>query len=107
MNTSRLGSQFRISAAMKPYVLRVRLRGSDFDFGSDPETAAAFTKCIEEMRIIPVTKRHVSTIAADRAILKTLKVAVDFQIAHLRYRSLKTMETQSLDTLDGVVAWTA
>ena len=103
MNISRLVSQFRISGAMKPYVLRIRLRGSDFDFGSDPETAAAFTKCIEEMRRILRRKRHVSTIAADRAILKTLDAAVDFQLAHLRYHSLKTMETQSLDTLDGLI----
>ena len=71
MNTSRLLSQFRVSVAMKPYVLRVRLRGSDFDFGSDPETAATFTKCINEMRRILVKKRHVSAITADRAILKT------------------------------------
>lgn len=103
MNTSRLLSQFRVSVAMKPYVLRVRLRGSDFDFGSDPETAATFTKCINEMRRILVKKRHVSAITADRAILKTLEAAVDFQLAHLRYSSLKTMEAQSLDTLDRLI----
>jgi hypothetical protein len=102
MNISRLLSQFRISVAMKPYVLRVRLRGSDFDFGSDPETAAAFTKCIKEMRRILIHKR-IPVIAADRAILKTLEAAVDFQLADLRYRSLKTMEAQSLDTLDGLI----
>src|SRR5262245_39313569 len=103
MNTSRLVSQFRVSDAMKPYVLRVRLRGSDFDFGSDPETAATFTNCINEMRRILVKKRHVSAIAADRAILKTLEAAVDFQLAYLRYRSLKTMDDQSLDTLDRLI----
>jgi hypothetical protein len=102
MNVSRLLSQFRISVAMKPYVLRVRLRGSDFDFGSDPETAATFTKCIKEMRAILI-KRRVPAITADRAILKTLAVAVDFQLADLRYRSLKTMEAQSLDTLDRLI----
>jgi hypothetical protein len=102
MNISRLLSQFRISVAMKPYVLRVRLRGSDFDFGSDPETAATFTKCIKEMRGILI-KRRVPAITADRAILKTLAVAVDFQLADLRYRSLKTMEGQSLDTLDRLI----
>lgn len=42
---------------MKPYVLRVRLRGSDFDFGPDSKTAATFTKCIKEMRRILVHKR--------------------------------------------------
>ena len=57
MNVSRLLSQFRISVAMKPYVLRIRLRGSDFDFGSDPKTAASFTKCIKEMRRILGVKR--------------------------------------------------
>jgi hypothetical protein len=85
MNVSRLVSQFRISAAMRPYVLRVRLRGSDFDFGSNPETAAAFTKCIREMRRTLVEKRRIPAIAADRAILKTLEAAVDFQLANLRY----------------------
>ena len=103
MNISQLLGQFRISVGMKPYVLRVRLRGSDFDFGSDPETAASFTKCISEMRNILVKKRHISVIAADRAILKTLEAAVDFQLANLRYRSLKTMEAQSLDTLDRLI----
>jgi hypothetical protein len=103
MDTSRLLSRFRISAAMKAYVLRVRLQGSDFDFGSDPETAATFSKCMDEMRRILVKKGRVSSIAADRAILKTLKAAVDFQLADLRYRALKTMEGQSLDTLDRLV----
>ncbi len=102
MNIDRLVSQFRISAAMKPYVLRIRLRGSDFDFGCDPETAATFTKCIQEMRRILIKKR-VPAIAADRAILKTLEAAVDFQLADLRYRSLKTMEVQSLDMLDRLI----
>src|SRR5512143_821039 len=102
MNVSRLLSQFRISVAMKPYVLRIRLRGSDFDFGSDPKTAASFTKCIREMRRILIKKR-VPAIAADRAILKTLEAVVDFQLADLRYHSLKTMEAQSLDTLDRLI----
>jgi hypothetical protein len=102
MSISRLHSQFRISVAMKPYVLRVRLKGSDFDFGPDSETAATFTKCIKEMRRILVHKR-IPVIAADRAILKTLEAAVDFQLADLRYRSLKTMEAQSLDTLDRLI----
>ena len=52
MNADRLLPRFRISAAMAPYALRIRLRGKDFDFGSDPETAVAFNKCIGEMRRI-------------------------------------------------------
>ncbi len=100
MAIGQLLSQFRISIAMKPYVLRLRLRGSDFDFGTDSETAASFTKYIKEMREILLKKRHVSVVAADRAIFKSLEAAVDFQLADLRYRSLKTMESQSFDVLD-------
>ena len=99
MSSVRLLDQFRISAAMRPYVLRVRLRGSDFNFGSDPETAAAFTKRIGEMRRI-LAKKGIPVAVANRAILKTLEAAVDFQLAELRYRSLKAMEQQSHDTLD-------
>ena len=100
MNASRLLSQFRISAAMRPYALRVRLRGTDFEFGSEPEQAVAYTKCIREMRRILVEKRRIPAIAADRAISKSLQAAFDFQSAHLRYRFLKTMEAQSHTTLD-------
>jgi hypothetical protein len=87
---------------MGPYALRIRLRGKDLDLGSDPETAVAFNKCISEMRRILVKKR-VPGVAADRAILKTLEAAVDFQLADLRYRSLKTMEAHSYDTLDRLI----
>jgi hypothetical protein len=103
MSTSRLLDRFRISVAMQPYVLRLRLRGWDFDFGSNPETAAAFTKCIGEMRRILVEKRHIPVVAADRAILKTLEAAVDFQLAELRSRSLKVLEDQAQDTLDRLI----
>jgi hypothetical protein len=103
MSGTPLLSQFRISVVMKPYVSRLRLRGSDFDFGSDPETAAIFTKCIKEMKRILLKKGHLSAVAADRAILKTLEAAVDFQLADLRYRSLKTMEAQARDTLDRLI----
>jgi hypothetical protein len=47
--------------------------------------------------------RRISIVAADRAILKTIEAAMDFQLAELRYRSLKTMEAQSQDTLDSLV----
>ena len=61
MNDSLLLCQFRISAAMRSYVLRVRLRGTDFEFGSEPEQAVAYTKCIREMRRILVDKRRRSS----------------------------------------------
>ena len=92
MNASPLVSQFRISAAMRPYVLRVRPRGTDFEFGSEPEQVVAYTKCIMDMRRILVGKRGVPAIAADRAILKSLEAAFEFQLADLRYGFLKTIE---------------
>ena len=86
MTGGRLLGQFCISSAMRPYVLRLRLRGSDFEFGTTPERAAAFTKCIGDMRRILLKKGRVRPIAADRAILKSLEAAFDFQLAGLRYR---------------------
>src|SRR6516225_11978060 len=103
MNTNPLLSQFRTSAAMRHYALRVRLRGTDFEFGSEPEQAVAYTKCIREMRRILVEKHRVPVIVADRAILKSLEAAFDFQLAHLRYRFLKTTEDQSHTTLDYLI----
>jgi hypothetical protein len=103
MSTNRLFSQFRISIAMRPYVLRIRLRGTDFDFGSDPESAAAYTKCVCEMRRILVEKRRIPVIAADRAILRTMEAAFDFQGADLRYDSLRSMGNRSHDTLNHLI----
>jgi hypothetical protein len=103
MNANQLLSRFRISAVMQPYVLRVRLRGTDFDFGSEPEEAVAYTKCIRDMRRILIEQRHIGAIAANRAILKTLEAAFDFQLAHLRYRFLQTTEIQSYTTLDHLI----
>jgi len=80
MNTSRLLSSFRISSAMCPYVLRIRLRGSDFDFGSDPKRAVAYTKCIREMRRILMEKGRIPAIAADRAILENPGGGIRFSI---------------------------
>src|SRR5262249_41278861 len=100
MDSGRLLSRFRISAAMRPYVLRIRLRGWDFDFGSDPETAVAFTRCTIGMRRILVKKRRIHDVAVERAILNTLKAAVEFQMADLRYRCLKATEVHSRDALD-------
>jgi hypothetical protein len=102
MNTGRLLSHFRISAALRPYVLRIRLRGKDFDFGADPAMAVTFNKCIGEMRRILVRKR-IPPVAADRAILKTLEAAVDFQLADLRRGALKTMEAHSDEVLDRLI----
>jgi len=103
MATGRLLGQFRVSSAMRPYVMRLRLRGSDFEFGDTPERAAAFTKCTGEMRRILVEKRRVPAIEADRAILKTLEAAFDFQLAYLRYDYLKTMEVHSHAALDHLI----
>ena len=103
MNTNPLLSQFRTSAAMQHYALRLRLRGTDFEFGSKPEQAVAYTKCVRDMRRILVEKRRIPAIAADRAILKSLEAAFDFQSADLRYRYLKTMEAQSHTTLDHLI----
>jgi len=103
MNASMLLSQFRISAAMRPYLLRVKLRGTDFNFGFKPEQAVAYTKSVGDMRRILVKNGHISAIAADRAILKTLEAAFDFQLAAARYRFLKRIEAQSHTTLDHLI----
>jgi hypothetical protein len=55
------------------------------------------------MRRILVEKGRVPAIAADRAILKTLEAAFDFQLADLRYRCLKAMEVCSHATLDHLI----
>jgi hypothetical protein len=102
VNNKPLLSQFRITASMQHYVLRLRLRGGDYDFGSDSEAAVAFTKHIGEMRRILMEKR-IPAIVADRAILKTLEAAVDFQLAAIRYRFIKIMEDQSHGALDRLI----
>ena len=48
-------------------------------------------------------KGRIPAIAADRAILKTLEAAFDFQLADLRYRFIKTIEVRSHDTLDDLI----
>jgi hypothetical protein len=55
------------------------------------------------MRRILLNKGRVTRIAADRAILKSLEAAFDFQLAHLRYRFLKSSEAQSHDYLDQLI----
>jgi hypothetical protein len=56
----------------------------------------------QNVRIL-LEKGRVSAIAADRAILKILKAAVDFQLANLCYRCLKTLDARSIATLDHLV----
>ena len=48
-------------------------------------------------------KRRIPAIAADRAILKSLEAAFDFQLADLRYRFLRTMGAQSRANLDHLI----
>jgi hypothetical protein len=55
------------------------------------------------MRRILVEKRRVPAILADRAILKSLEAAFDFQLADLRYRFLKRAENRSHATLDDLI----
>ena len=73
---------FRVSAAKRPYVSRLRLHGRDFDFGNTPEAAVSYTRCIGEMRSI-LLQRKVANPVADRAIFRTLQAAVDSQFAQL------------------------
>jgi hypothetical protein len=49
---------------MRPYVLRVKLRGTDIDFGFRPEQVVPYTKSIGEMRRILVKNGRISAIAA-------------------------------------------
>jgi hypothetical protein len=55
------------------------------------------------MRRILVEKRRVAGPSADRAILKTLEAAFDFQLAYLRYNFLTTTEAQSHKTLNHLI----
>src|ERR1700693_5943449 len=99
MNNSRLLSGFRVSAAMRPYVLRLRLHGLDFDFGSNNDAANAFTCCIDRMRKI-LACQQIPVVTADKVILKTLEMAVDHQLSQLPFDHLREMAKQSRRTLD-------
>jgi hypothetical protein len=83
MNTKFLVSGFRISAEMRRYVLRLRLRGRDFDFGNSPEAAVRFSKCIQDMEKILLSCR-ITKSAAHRVIGQTLEIAVEFALEELR-----------------------
>jgi hypothetical protein len=103
MNNSWLIGRFRVSAAMRPYVLRLRLSGLDFDFGSDPDSAVAFTVCINRMTEI-LTRRRVSVAAINKAVLATLEAAVHHQLSQIRFDHLRQMENHSLRALDQLIS---
>jgi hypothetical protein len=63
---------------MRPYVLRLRLRGQDFDFGNSPEAAVRFSKCIRDMESILLSYR-ITKSAAHRVIGQTLEIG-DFAL---------------------------
>jgi hypothetical protein len=83
MNTKPLVNGFRISGKMRPYVLRLRLRGRDFDFGSSPEAAVRFKKCIGDMEKI-LHSRRIAKGAVHCVIGETLEIAADFALEELR-----------------------
>jgi hypothetical protein len=103
MNNLRLLSCFRVSAKMRPYVLRLRLRGRDFDFGSNDVAANEFTACIDRMREILV-RRSIPVVAADKAILMTLEAAVDHLLSQLRFDHLRHIDEQANRSLDRLIS---
>jgi hypothetical protein len=88
---------------MRPYVLRLRLRGRDFDFGSDAAAADAFTLCINQMTEILV-RRRISVAAAYKAILATLEAAAQQQLSQTRFDHLRQLESHSLRALDQLIS---
>jgi hypothetical protein len=103
MNHGRLISRFRVSAAMRPYVLRLRLSGLNFDCGSDANAAVAYTGCIKRMTGI-LARRRVSVAAANKAILATLEAAAHHQLSQIRFDHLRKMENHSLRALDQLIS---
>jgi hypothetical protein len=103
MNHGRLISRFRVSAAMRPYVLRLRLSGLNFDFGSDANAAMAYTVCINQMTGI-LGRRRVSVAAANKAIVSTLEAAAYHQLSQIRFDHLRKMENHSLGALDELIS---
>jgi hypothetical protein len=96
-------SRFRVSAKMRPHVLRLRLRGRDFNFGSNDDAASEFTACIDRMREI-LARRRIPVVAADKAILKTLEAAADHQLSQSRFDHLRNIEEQAHRTLLGLIS---
>lgn len=102
MNTKPLVSGFRISGKMQPYVLRLRLRGRDFDFGNGPEAAARFSKCIRDMERILFSCR-ITNSAAHRVIGQTLEIAVDFALEELRRSATKERNAAAQTALNRLI----
>jgi hypothetical protein len=103
MNHGRLISRFRVSAAMRPYVLRLRLSGLNFDFGSDANAAVTYTVCINQMTGILV-RRRVSVAAANKAIQSTLEAVAYHQLSQIRFDHLRKMGNHSLSALDDLIS---
>ena len=100
IGSERLINRFRISAKMRPYVLRLRLSaGAHFDFGSDPSTAVEFTRCVEQMRAILI-RRKVPVVDADRAILEILPIAFDHRLSRLRFKQRQIMKDHSQQAIN-------
>src|SRR5437016_3808110 len=102
-SNQRLLRHFRTSAAMRSYVLRLRLRGSDFYFGSDTSAAVAFTNRVNEMRRVLVG-RGVPVVVADRAIMQTLELAADHQLSGIRFEQRQKMQDHARSTLNHFIA---
>jgi hypothetical protein len=102
-NNLRLLGAFRLSAEMRPYVLRVRLSaGSHFDFGQDPQRAVRFSLEIEKMRHI-LRRRGIAVRIADNAIQKTLHAAADHQLSGFRLEQYRTNEKCSRRVVDRLI----
>jgi hypothetical protein len=87
---------------MRPYVLRLRLRGRDFDFGSSPEAAICFSKCIGDMERILHSCR-ISRSAADRIIGRTLEIAADFALEERRRAATEERIAGAQTALDRLI----
>jgi hypothetical protein len=102
MNTKPLVSGFRIAGKMRRYVLRLRLRGRDFDFGNTPEAAARFSKCIRNMEKILLSCR-INKSAAHRVMGQTMEIAVDFALEELRRAATKEQNAGAQTALNRVI----
>jgi hypothetical protein len=103
MNNARLINRFRVSTAMRPYVLRLRLSGRDFDFGSDADAAVAYTVCINQLTKI-LARRRVSVAAGNKAVLATLEAAAYHQLSQIRFDHLQNTRNHSLSALDQLIS---
>jgi len=95
----QLLNRFRLSAAMQPYVLRVRLLGRHFDFGKDADSAVCFSRQVGKMRRILV-RRGIAARDADRAVMRTLQAAVDHQLSRPRFEHSRINQDYSRRLVD-------